>query len=101
MSKKVRPYWIYYGGGLTGSDYYWLHSLKRSTNTRLPQGWKHWTWQFVRPEHAWLSQRGWVCFQEDWLPAGYEKKPVVSLPIPDDAFDNDDNFPCVDEGCSC
>lgn len=98
MAKNVRPFWIYHGAGLTGTDYYWLETLKR-VQTEMPKGWKLWEWEFVRPDHAWLSKRGWVCFQEDWLPAGYEKRVVVRRPLPEDIVYEASS--CVDETCPC
>lgn len=70
--KRIRPYWIFPAAGLSGKDYYWMLTLKRSLKP-LPAGFKWWTWQWVRPDHAWLSMRGMVCFQDDWLPPGTQK----------------------------
>ncbi len=95
---RKNTYFIYPATALIGySNRSWLDSLKRSDN-RMPPGWKWWTWQFVRPNHAWLSKRGFVCYRPEWLPA-HEKLAIVTAPLPD--MIEYEEAPCVIEGCGC
>ncbi len=96
---RKNSFYIYPAAALVGySNRQWLSTLKRSTG-RMPPGWKWWTWQFVRPENAWLSRRGFICWKESWLPAHYEKVPIVSRPLPD--MIEYEEAPCVIEGGGC
>jgi hypothetical protein len=96
---RKNTYFIYPAPALVRyADRRWLESLKRS-DTNLPKGWKMWEWQWVRPEHAWLSKRGWVCFKPEWLPAGTERLEIVDWPLPD--LIEYEESSCIIEGCPC
>lgn len=97
MAKRLRPYWIYWGGNLRGGDYIWLQTLKRSDITPLPGGFQFWRWDWVRPEHAWLSKRGWVCYTADALPP-HEK--ILTPPAPFEDIEYEE-APCAIPGCAC
>lgn len=91
-------WYLYPGGGLKGADYYWMHSLTRNINQPLPHDWQWWTWQFVRPNHAFLTKRGFVVFNQAWLPP-HEKKEVVIKPIPLEL--EYEQSSCVMHDCFC
>jgi hypothetical protein len=96
---RKNTYYIVNSGVLRGySDRQWLDSLKRS-ETGLPKGWSFWKWQFVRPEHAWLSKRGWVCFKPEWLPAGTQKIEIAEWPLID--YIEWEEPACVVPDCPC
>jgi len=96
---RKNTYYLYPASALTGyADRRWLESLKRS-DRHLTMGWMYWRWQWVRPEHAWLSKRGFVCYKTEWLPAGTEKLEVVDQPLPD--LPEYEEAPCVIPDCPC